>query len=41
MYAYIILENCYEMGCEDRWMKLAQVRFVIAAFVMKGVQYSV
>lgn len=39
MYAYIILENCNEMGCEDRrWMHLAQVSFVIAAFVMSGVQ---
>jgi len=42
MYAYIILENCNEVGCEDRrWMHLAQVRFIIAAFVMSGVQSSV
>ena len=30
------------MGCEDRrWIQLAQVRFLIAAFVMSGFRSSV
>ena len=41
IYAYIILENCNEMDCEERsWMKLAEVRFVIAEFVISGVHPS-
>jgi hypothetical protein len=37
MYAYIILENCNVMGCEDGRDDTGSGSFVIATFVFSGV----